>query len=139
MPVVHRRHVVLPEAVAAELSPDGRAAGEARRVVREALSDWRLMSRFDDMILVASELVGNCVRHAKPPYAIGVFRGPARLRLAVQDATTAAPTGLDDDHQRESGRGIAITSAVADEVFVEPGAEGGKIVSACFNHKPHPA
>ncbi|MFF8191339.1 SpoIIE family protein phosphatase [Streptomyces bobili] len=93
--------------------PDGPvAAGVARAHVREQLGVWAL----DDLVmtteLVASELVGNVVRHAK---------GPARLRLLrsrtlvceVSDGSAATPRIRRATDADEGGRGLQLVAALS--------------------------
>lgn len=88
------------------------AAGEARQHVRRQLTDWHL----DDLImsteLLASELVGNVVRHA---------RGPVRLRLLysrsltceVSDASLTTPRVRRARDTDEGGRGLQLVEALS--------------------------
>ena len=48
---------------ACELAPCPESVGEARRFTRETLQRWGLAELFDDVALVASELVTNALRH----------------------------------------------------------------------------
>ncbi|MEV0537896.1 SpoIIE family protein phosphatase [Kitasatospora sp. NPDC050463] len=106
-------HRLPPDAVACwELSDGPVAAGEARTHVREQLGVWAL----DDLVmaaeLLASELVGNVVRHAK---------GPARLRLLrsrtlvceVSDRSAATPRIRRATDADEGGRGLQLVAALS--------------------------
>jgi hypothetical protein len=49
--------------VSRTLPADLTAVREARRVVQQVLGNWRAEEIFDDVVLVASELVANALRH----------------------------------------------------------------------------
>ena len=94
----------------------GRAAGIARRRVRDALALWGLAHLDETATLLVSELVGNAVRHART--------GESRLELRIEAAGTwlrievsdgdprpprpRAPSGLE-----ESGFGFVLIEALA--------------------------
>jgi anti-sigma regulatory factor (Ser/Thr protein kinase) len=92
----------------------------------------------DDVLLVASELLGNAVRHttASPQGTIDVSWDvdASGVRVCVGDASDEPPVlrfaGVDEP----SGRGLQIVAAVSDEWGVER-AEHGKRVWA---HVPAP-
>jgi anti-sigma regulatory factor (Ser/Thr protein kinase) len=85
-----------------------------------------------DASLIASELIGNAIRHAPPlpsghlmvewridqtSYTIAVTDGGSHPNLAVRQPTAWQP----------SGRGLTIIDALADEWGVEPGAIGTRV------------
>src|SRR6266536_2740041 len=61
----------------------GPAAGIARRRVRDALASWGLSHLHDTAVLLASELVGNAVRHTQD--------GGLGLGLRLEAAGTWVP------------------------------------------------
>jgi PAS domain-containing protein len=93
------------------LPEDPIAAGEARGHVRDQLVDWGL----DDLVtateLIASELVGNVIRHA---------RGPIQLRLLhtdvliceVCDGSQSTPHIRRAAPTDEGGRGLQLVAAL---------------------------
>ncbi|KUN95680.1 SpoIIE family protein phosphatase [Streptomyces caeruleatus] len=111
--LVGRLHALDTDAVAVwPLPADPQAAGLARVHVREQLSAWDLDDLAMTTELLASELVGNVVRHAK---------GPARLRLLrtdcliceVSDGSQTTPRirrALETD---EGGRGLQLVAALS--------------------------
>jgi len=81
-----------PDVVSCTLSPRHDSVRHAREFTRATLRRWHLDAIFDDVALVASELVTNALRHAvglRPPSA-------AEARVAPQGAPGApgAQTGL---------------------------------------------
>lgn len=96
------------------------AALVRRRLVTELTSHGVPVEVIDDAALVASELVGNAVRHGLP-LTDGCLRaawrlGPALLHLEVTDGGTGVPEGLPTPTTSsggtvdgaESGRGLGI-------------------------------
>jgi serine/threonine-protein kinase RsbW len=71
----------------------------------------------EDMIMVASELAANAVRHTASGrggwFAVEIARHPACVRIAVADQ--GAPTGprFTSDPAEESGRGLRIVCALS--------------------------
>lgn len=121
-------------AVQVELAQDRRAAGQARRAARDVLVAWCLSGLVDAVVLAASELVTNAVRHGRPPVRMELQRQENQVRLDVHDGNpTEPPTApADADDVAESGRGMGIVQAVADDVAVEQVEDDGKVVRATF-------
>ncbi|MGW0710256.1 SpoIIE family protein phosphatase [Streptomyces sp. NPDC002643] len=93
------------------LPEDPRAAGEARGHVREQLSSWNLDELTMSTELIASELVGNVVRHAKGPIRLRLLRS-ADLVCEVSDGSLTTPRirrALETD---EGGRGLQLVAAL---------------------------
>ncbi len=111
--LVARLHALAGDQVASwSLPDDPRAAGQARRHVREQLFAWGLEDLTPTTELLASELVGNVVRHAK---------GPARLRLLqdvnliceVFDGSLTMPRIRRATDTDEGGRGLQLITALS--------------------------
>ncbi|CAM5739669.1 hypothetical protein SALBM311S_00334 [Streptomyces alboniger] len=94
------------------LPGEPRAAGQARRHVREQLTAWNLDDLAPTTELLVSELVGNVVRHA---------RGPVRLRLLyaaeliceVFDGSQTMPRIRRATETDEGGRGLQLITALS--------------------------
>ncbi|MGW0082034.1 ATP-binding protein [Streptomyces sp. NPDC003393] len=132
------------------------AVREARRFTRTTLDQWDLGDRFDDVCLVASELVTNALRHALPaasaalgcqqgasgqgsPVRLHLMRWTERLVCAVRDPSQDSPVARDtDDFSAESGRGLFLVDSFSDSWGWHPlaGALGGKVVWALFLLRP---
>lgn len=71
-----------PYVVTCTLAPRFEAVRTAREFARSTLQDWGLGALFDDVALVASELVTNALRHAlEPRKAVQSEIEPCRLPL----------------------------------------------------------
>ncbi|MCX4587263.1 SpoIIE family protein phosphatase [Streptomyces sp. NBC_01481] len=111
--LVARTHTLAAEDMATwPLPEDPLAAGLARDHVRHQLAAWRL----DDLVmtteLIASELVGNVVRHAKGPVRLRLLRSRT-LICEVSDGSLTTPRirrALDTD---EGGRGLQLVAALS--------------------------
>lgn len=131
--------VTAREPVVLELVPDGRAAGQARRAVREVLLAWQLPGLVDRVVLTVSELVANATRHGEPPVAVTLRHDKTVVIVHVRDAGAATvPLGRrGSDDCSESGRGLTIVQTLADRVTVDPAGTRGKVVSALFVTSPY--
>jgi PAS domain S-box-containing protein len=88
------------------------AAGEARHHVREQLSTWGLDDLIPTTELLASELVGNVVRHAKGPVSLRLLRG-TELICEVFDGSLTMPRIRRAREYDEGGRGLQLIAALS--------------------------
>lgn len=95
------------------LSTDVDAAGQARRFVLGALTDWGLADLADDAALAASELVTNAVLHGGPPVELRVAPVPGGVRLEARDGSRVSPVRPLASADTMTGRGIALIEAVS--------------------------
>jgi anti-sigma regulatory factor (Ser/Thr protein kinase) len=124
------------EVVRVDLHAGPHAPADARRATREVLRRWELPALVDRVVLVVSELVTNSVRYGRPPLHLDLRRLRGRIRIDVHDTVAQEPVLHDREpvaDDRESGRGLLIVSAVADEVGVEQVPGDGKHVYAAFD------
>jgi serine phosphatase RsbU (regulator of sigma subunit)/PAS domain-containing protein len=112
--LVARVRATASDAVATwPLPEDPRAAGEARRHVREQLASWRLEELTTTTELVVSELVANVVRHARGPYRLRLLRSQ-RLVCEVFDGSLTTPRPRRAAWTDEGGRGLQLVAALCD-------------------------
>jgi len=110
--LVVRLHALTPDKIASwSLPEDPRAAGQARRHVREQLSTWGLEELAPTTELLASELVGNVVRHAKGPVSLRLLHG-AELICEVFDGSLTMPRIRRATDTDEGGRGLQLITAL---------------------------
>lgn len=124
-----------------DLVSDGRAAGQARRGVRQVLTLWHLPALVDSVVLAVSELVTNAVRYGWPPLFLVLRRDETEVRLDVHDADPTEPASARPPAGpgAESGRGLDIVAAVAIEVGCEQVPGDGKIMYASFDTRVAPS
>jgi hypothetical protein len=123
-------HDAVPPEVQVELPPDLTAAREARAATKRVLPRWALGSLLDPVLLVVSELVGNAVRHGRPPVDLRLRKSGRGVQVDVHDEEAAAPTAAQTAEDAESGRGQQLVQAVAAESGVEHIEGDGKVVWA---------
>lgn len=104
------------------------SAAGVRRVVAAHLELWRLPHLVDDTVLATDELVANAVRHAStnPSDTVGVsleHRG-GEVRVTVSDSSPVPPRPRTPDAGAETGRGLSIVEALADDWGVDPTGPG---------------
>ncbi|GAA3803000.1 hypothetical protein GCM10023083_42800 [Streptomyces phyllanthi] len=95
---------------------------------------WRLPHLVDDTVLATGELFANAVRHAStdPSDTVGVtleYSGD-RLRVTLADSSSVQPRPRTPDAGAETGRGLSIVEALADDWGTDPPGPGdiGKTV-----------
>lgn len=111
--LVARVHALAPERIASwPLPEDPRAAGMARRHVREQLSVWGLEELTATTELLASELVGNVVRHGKGPMTLRLLRD-IDLVCEVYDDSLTMPRIRHASETDEGGRGLQLVASVS--------------------------
>jgi anti-sigma regulatory factor (Ser/Thr protein kinase) len=99
--------------------PDDLTAAQAARVHvaddlgRRGVPD----AAADDVILVASELAANAIRHGSPPALLRLEYADGRVRVTVSNhGGSPDPRIVDAAADAGSGRGLAMVQAIADEV-----------------------
>lgn len=100
-----------------------------RHFVRDTLLDWDLARLVEDAELGVSELVANAVRYAKTDVTLRISAG-ADVTITVIDSEPRLRRPFHhavDDPYAESGRGLRIVAAVADDWGIEA-RSGGKAV-----------
>ncbi|MGP4043017.1 ATP-binding protein [Streptomyces sp. 2A115] len=125
VPVAVKEPRVLRTVVPAEPS---RASG-VRRMVAEQLSYLRLSAeQLDNAVLATDELFANAVRHGSPDpgdtITVTVEYTAHEVRVTVADRSPGLPRFRTADLAGESGRGLAIVAALADDWGTAPPGPG---------------
>ncbi|SES33522.1 PAS domain S-box-containing protein [Streptomyces sp. yr375] len=108
-----RVHALAPDLMASwQLSEEPRAAGQARRHIREQLQSWDLDDLSTTTELIGSELVGNVVRHAKGPVLLRLLRSTS-LICEVSDGSLTTPRIRHAAETDEGGRGLQLVAALS--------------------------
>lgn len=143
-----------PHAVSCTLAPRFDAVRTAREFARSTLGSWGLAELFDDVALVASELVTNALRHAlgalpapgRPPapsrprqapdtllpIRISLVHRTPQVVCAVSDPSSAGPVAREADFGAESGRGLHLVDSFSHSWGWHPLTGAGKVVWAAF-------
>jgi anti-sigma regulatory factor (Ser/Thr protein kinase) len=131
-----------PSAVGCPLGRGPHAARAARRLTRNTLRDWGLVSLIEDAETIVGEFVANAVTHAMAAPVASYRRSNAEnlgLRLlrrtgevicAVLDPSDAAPVLRIPGGAEEAGRGLQMVDALSDVWGWSPVAGRGKAVWA---------
>ncbi|MBW8738633.1 MAG: ATP-binding protein [Streptomyces turgidiscabies] len=109
-------------------------AARVRRAVAAHLTFWHLSHLLDDAVLATDELFANAVSHAGAgpgdSVAIVLEHSEHELRVTVSDNSSLLPRPRTSGSAAESGRGLAIVAALADDWGTappEPGTVGKKV------------
>ncbi|MEU8436051.1 SpoIIE family protein phosphatase [Streptomyces sp. NPDC029216] len=106
---------------------DPEALVAARHMIGAAVRAWGARSRADEIELVADELIVNALMHTDGPaiVTLRVLSGPQRrLRVEVEDRSSALPRRRDAGEAGVSGRGLMLVDRLADVWGVEPRGSG---------------
>ena len=92
------------------------AAGEARGVVRAAISAWDLPVDPDVAVLLTSELVTNAIAHEVTGLVVlAISCSRDHLRIDVHDTSRSLPTLVDAAVDAETGRGLMLVTTLSAE------------------------
>lgn len=109
-----------PKDIEWRLPRHARSVGRARALFREQAASWELPPDLTDTAeLLLSELMTNAYRHARVPAGREIWARCAvtedRLRVTVTDANDTLPTPGAPSPDDESGRGLTLVAALADD------------------------
>ncbi|MFJ4575460.1 SpoIIE family protein phosphatase [Streptomyces sp. NPDC088846] len=109
---------------------DPEALSAARHMIRAAVRAWGARTRADEVELAADELITNALMHTDGGAIVTIraLTGPERrLRVDVEDRSSALPRRRDAGEAGVSGRGLMLVDRLADLWGVESRG-GGKCV-----------
>ena len=100
------------------LPADLSAARVAREHVEAFLDERSIAGEISkDLVLIASELAANAIRHGAPPALLCVSHEHGRIRITVSNhGGSPDPRVLSPDPESGHGRGLAIVETLADDV-----------------------
>ncbi|WP_405863719.1 SpoIIE family protein phosphatase [Streptomyces sp. NBC_00005] len=110
--IVHTRCADARDVASCSLPDDPRAAGQARDYIRKQLDAWGLDELTLTTELLASELIGNVVRHAKGPIHLRLLRSRS-LTCEVYDGSLTTPRIRHASYTDEGGRGLQLVAALS--------------------------
>ncbi|MER5810115.1 SpoIIE family protein phosphatase [Streptomyces sp. NPDC002033] len=100
----------------------------ARHLVRAAAAAWGARERADEIVLAADELMTNALVHTDGGGTLSLrLTAEGRIRVQVEDLSSALPRRREADDWSVSGRGLLLVDRLADDWGVEPRG-GGKSV-----------
>ncbi|MFH8381594.1 PAS domain S-box protein [Kitasatospora sp. NPDC018058] len=97
---------------------------EARAFVGKVIASWGEVHRAADARLLTSELLANAVQHAKGPVRLSLYRHASELAIEIADRSPHLPQPRLAENDDESGRGLLLVDALADNWGVRPAVEG---------------
>ncbi|MEV7419633.1 SpoIIE family protein phosphatase [Streptomyces sp. NPDC089919] len=106
---------------------DPEALSAARHMIGAAVRAWGARERADEIELVADELMVNALMHTEGPaiVTLRVLSGPERrLRVEVEDRSSALPRRREAGESGVSGRGLMLVDRLADVWGVESRGSG---------------
>ncbi|MER5178388.1 SpoIIE family protein phosphatase [Streptomyces sp. NPDC002896] len=109
---------------------DPEALAESRHMIRAAVRAWGAHDRADEIELIADELITNSLVHTEgaATVTLRVLSGSERrLRVEVEDSSSALPHRRDAGIGGLSGRGLLLVDRLTD-VWGVQARGGGKIV-----------
>ncbi|MGW7521971.1 SpoIIE family protein phosphatase [Streptomyces sp. NPDC054783] len=106
---------------------DPAALSQARHLIRAAVRSWGYRDRADEIELVADELMTNALMHTEGSTVVtlrALDGGHRRLRIEVEDSSSALPRRREAGEDGVSGRGLLLVDGLADEWGVEARGSG---------------
>lgn len=112
----------------ARLEPVASSAGEARRLVREALAEVEESGAAYAAELAVSELVTNAILHAATAVDLSIEITPSSVTVSMRDWHPRLPTQRHWGETATTGRGLGLVASLSDEYGVDPKSPSGKSV-----------
>lgn len=113
------------------LDPVPESAGEARRLLRDALRGVAREQWVDVGELAISEVVTNASLHAHTPIEVRLGVYPDEVCIEVRDFNPAAPLQRSYDEEATTGRGMGLVAALTRSCGVRSLGDDGKVVWFC--------
>jgi anti-sigma regulatory factor (Ser/Thr protein kinase) len=103
------------------------SAGQARRLLRDALPGEASEEAVDAAALALSEIVTNALVHAGTPMRLRVILAPSAVRVELADGSVHLPLPRDYSRAAGTGRGLHMVTEVVDQWGAHHD-EDGKVV-----------
>ncbi|MER6124158.1 PAS domain S-box protein [Streptomyces sp. NPDC001795] len=107
-----------------DLAPVPASVPEGRDFLDRTLGAWGCANSLDDARLLLSEVLTNAVQHAPGPIGVHVCRTDTDLTVEISDRSPHLPQPRLAAEDEESGRGLLLVRALADDWGVRPTDEG---------------
>ncbi|MEV7727931.1 SpoIIE family protein phosphatase [Streptomyces sp. NPDC087917] len=106
--------------------PDGPAV--ARHLIRAAVAAWGARERADEIELAADELMTNALVHTDGGGEVTLrLTADGRIRIEVEDSSSALPRRREADDWAVSGRGLMLVDRLAEAWGVEARGSGKRV------------
>jgi anti-sigma regulatory factor (Ser/Thr protein kinase) len=112
-----------------EIAADEQAPALARAFATQLLEAWNIGRAFELVLLIASELVTNAVKHGQSPITIRISTEGANVRVEVSDCGDATPVPRAPD--ANGGFGLLLINSVCTRWGVIKTAEGKVVWCDC--------
>jgi anti-anti-sigma factor len=129
-PPQRRRHTAVFPAVAA-------SSHAARAFVRDTCVAWNVVSRLEDALGVASELVENAITHGGTDLELRLELRAGHLTVAVRDGNPRPAVLRQGAQGGLSGYGLQVIAALSKAWGCSPAPHGGKVVWAVLSLVPN--
>lgn len=104
------------------------SAGDARRLLRQALADPIYADLLDDAQLAVTEIVTNVILHTDSDLILTIRAEHGRLCVQIRDDSAVLPIEREYGAEATTGRGIALVRQVTSAYGAQAVAGGSKIV-----------
>ncbi|MEV5383722.1 ATP-binding protein [Streptomyces sp. NPDC052721] len=115
----------LPATAATDLPATPESVPAGRDFLGKALGTRDCVGAADDPLLLLSEILTNAVQHAQGPIGVHACRTDTDLTVEISDRSPHLPQPRLAAEDEESGRGLLLVRALADDWGVRP-TDGGK-------------
>jgi anti-sigma regulatory factor (Ser/Thr protein kinase) len=100
------------------------SAGEARRLLRDAMPDEASEESADAAALALSEIVTNALVHAGTPMRLRVILAPSAVRVELADGSARLPLPREYSRAAGTGRGLHMVTEIVDQWGAHHDADG---------------
>jgi anti-sigma regulatory factor (Ser/Thr protein kinase) len=103
-----------PREARMQLTADAAVVSTVRELLKRLLASWRMAeAATKDVQLLASEVVGNAIRHGQSPVTLIARYDGKRVRVEVGDGSPELPALKHPSAFDEGGRGMLLVEAIA--------------------------
>ena len=124
------------------LPPAATSAGEARRLLRDALAGVGSEDSLDAAQVAVSEIVTNALVHAGTPMRLRILVADEHLRVELSDGSPHLPHQRDYSSNAVTGRGLHVVAEIVDRWGAHPIGDGKvvwfEISDLPPEHEPRP-
>lgn len=128
-PDLWKRPPAPPREARVRVEPDPAQVRRLRDLLRRLLASWRIEDAVesDDVLLLATEVTANAIRHARTEAIAAIRYLGDRLRIEVTDRSSVLPQRRSAGTAAESGRGMHLVEALASEWGVDATTVGKRV------------